>query len=73
MNSIRSWPIAACCAIRGVGGVEEVRRAVAAQVGGQDAIAGSGQGWRTLVERVRVVGEAVQQDDRQPAAGPVAS
>jgi hypothetical protein len=47
------------------GGIQESRRAVAAQVDGERAIASSGERGRHPIVGMRIVGKAVEQDDRK--------
>ena len=58
-----------CCLLAGAWGlgVEKAGRAVAAQIGDDDAIPGGGQRRRDIVIGVHVVRKAVHQHDRLPA------
>ena len=60
-----STATAACWPFRGVSLDKKARRAVAAQVGHDHAVAGRRQQRRDVDEAVDVVGPAVQEDDRR--------
>ena len=73
IRAMMSAAIADCWPLRDVSLGQEARRAVAAQIGNDHAVAGRRQERRDVDIAMDVVGPAMQKDDRGPSRGPASA